>query len=138
MRLDMFHTFTLDIFDENLKVDSRYKRFANVMTDAFEGKVRLPEELRELRRDPIFSEMYDALGSRTNYYVATRKYMVAVVPQTSRIGDRISLFHGVSTPFVIRSFGFGRYRLVGSCYLHGVMMGEAMERSGDDDYFTIY
>ena len=45
---------------------------------------------------------------------------------TTQPGDRICIFLGSRVPHVIRPYGNEEYTLVGPCYLHGVMDGEAM------------
>lgn len=39
-------------------------------------------------------------------------------------GDCITVLTGGRTPFLLRPVG-GQYRLVGHCYVHGIMDGEA-------------
>ena len=53
------------------------------------------------------------------------KYM-ATVPDGTEPGDLISIMLGCATPFIVREDA-GRYILVGECYVHGLMHGEAME-----------
>jgi hypothetical protein len=45
----------------------------------------------------------------------------------SQIGDKICILFGAYVPFVLREEKDGFYRLVGECYLHGVMDGEVMK-----------
>jgi len=49
---------------------------------------------------------------------------LAVVPPFSRVGDKVCVFHGASTPTVLRKESRGDYKVVGSCYVHGIMDGE--------------
>jgi hypothetical protein len=51
------------------------------------------------------------------------------MPDTARPGDRICIFFGGRVPYVIRPCGNEEYTLVGPCYLHGVMDGEAMVKN---------
>jgi hypothetical protein len=41
-------------------------------------------------------------------------------------GDRIALFKGGMVPLIIREEGT-RWRLIGDCYIHGMMKGEAFQ-----------
>ena len=45
----------------------------------------------------------------------------------SERGDLVAIIMGADVPFVLRSTGVGTYELVGDCYIHGVMDGEALE-----------
>ncbi|KAF3070244.1 hypothetical protein CFAM422_006775 [Trichoderma lentiforme] len=60
----------------------------------------------------------------------TKKGYLAVVPSQSVVGDQISLYEGGRFPFVVRSrTGQSPKRLVGPCYVHGIMYGEAWDQS---------
>ncbi|OAQ97507.1 hypothetical protein LLEC1_00827 [Akanthomyces lecanii] len=56
--------------------------------------------------------------TRTGYYVLGPAAMVA--------GDVVCVLLGCKVPFCLRPVG-SRYLLVGECYVHGLMKGEAME-----------
>lgn len=47
-------------------------------------------------------------------------------PDTLATDDAIFILSGVDTPFIFRRLNTGQYRLIGECYLHGVMDGEAV------------
>ena len=53
---------------------------------------------------------------------------MGMLPQASDEGDIVCIISGGKTPFVIRPDGNGAYRLVGECYLHGLMNGEFMDQ----------
>ena len=53
---------------------------------------------------------------------------LASVPHKSKPGDRICIFKGGRVPFVVRDIGNGYRQLVGGCYVHGMMDGQAMRR----------
>jgi hypothetical protein len=46
-------------------------------------------------------------------------------PEATERGDVISVLLGGSMPLMLRPAG-GQFRLVGECYVHGIMRGEAM------------
>ncbi|KAL6803366.1 heterokaryon incompatibility domain-containing protein [Trichoderma sp. SZMC 28013] len=74
-----------------------------------------------------------ATGTETTLYrrlARTKKGYLAVVPSQSSVGDQISLYEGGKFPFVVRSItGQGQKQLVGPCYVHGIMYGEAWDQS---------
>ena len=53
---------------------------------------------------------------------------LGLVPRETRAGDIIALLQGGRLPFVLRSRG-GPWELIGPCYIHGVMYGEAFDES---------
>ncbi|KAK2593669.1 hypothetical protein QQS21_008638 [Conoideocrella luteorostrata] len=57
----------------------------------------------------------------------TRRGFVGQFPLKSQIGDMIFLPLGSAIPFLIRQATPGVYRIIGECYLHGIMEGEAFD-----------
>lgn len=78
----------------------------------------------EVLRDPL---------ERVFRFVRTRRLMVTLngsiglVPNDAQQGDVVCLLLGCNVPIVLRAVEQNRYKVVGSCYIHGVMEGEAME-----------
>ena len=71
-------------------------------------------------------------------FCITKEQRYSWVHTSAREGDDIVLFHGAKTPFVVRSVNNDgvdnsgehvRYQLIGACYVHGIMKGEAMDRN---------
>ena len=57
----------------------------------------------------------------------TEKKYVGLFPKTANVGDRICVFKGGWVPFLVRqNKDDANCRLVGECYLHGIMNGEVM------------
>jgi hypothetical protein len=54
----------------------------------------------------------------------TEKGFLAAVPYTAQVGDHIVVLAGGQAPFVLRRIE-SYYRLIGPCYVHGIMDGEA-------------
>ncbi|KAK7414425.1 hypothetical protein QQX98_006703 [Neonectria punicea] len=69
----------------------------------------------------FFVKAYAAWKRR---FVMLGKGYIGLGPKQSRVGDRVVLLEGRKVPLVIRPVG-KRWRVVGDCYIHGVMMGEA-------------
>lgn len=60
-------------------------------------------------------------------FVVTKRHDVGIVPPTARKGDVVFVIDGGVVPFLLRkeeAFG-GSFSLVGECYIHGLMLGEA-------------
>lgn len=56
------------------------------------------------------------------------------VPRAAQTGDIISLMRGSPVPVVIRPSQQGKsYLMIGQCYIHGIMDGEAV--TGKEDQF---
>ena len=61
----------------------------------------------------------------------TTKNYVGLVPSAAIEGDSICLVHGGQVPFILRRDGQS-YRLVGECYIDGIMHGEARNLGLDE------
>ncbi|KAK3985494.1 HET-domain-containing protein [Cladorrhinum sp. PSN332] len=57
----------------------------------------------------------------------TSKGHMGMGPPWMKVGDVIAVLIGSETPFIIREICPSRYHLIGQCYLHGIMDGEAIE-----------
>jgi hypothetical protein len=59
---------------------------------------------------------------------ATRNRFVGLVPLSTRVRDKICVFNGGAMPFVLRTSmeHNGQFQLIGGCYIHGMMKGEAI------------
>jgi hypothetical protein len=69
----------------------------------------------------------------------TRRGRVSKLPSCFRRGDEIWVVRGVPLPLLLRrSTAYpGCYQLVGSCYVHGIMNGEALEEGPKFEQLTL-
>ena len=76
-----------------------------------------------------FAETMHRWQCHTHLFV-TENGFLGQVPRTAQIGDIICVFLGGHVPFVLRPLERGgSYRLIGDCYVHGMMNGEALQAS---------
>jgi hypothetical protein len=81
---------------------------------------------------------FSASGKR--FFVDEGGWM-GLAPEAAQEGDRICLLFGAQVPFVIREHANSdgnmtiekRWRLVGECYVHGIMDGEVVKRAQTDE-----
>jgi len=95
------------------------REFSAYFTDAgLHGEID-PVHLRDalMQRDRI------NLGRRL---VTTKRGYVGMALETTQKGDVIGVHLGCTMPVVLRPVG-DHFRVVGECYIHGLMEGEAME-----------
>jgi Heterokaryon incompatibility protein (HET) len=61
-------------------------------------------------------------------FCVTKTGYVGIVPYEANLGDKICVLHGALVPFVLRKTAGSDslYKLVGECYIHGIMYGEAL------------
>ena len=75
-------------------------------------------------------EYFYALCSVSNSKLCkTRGGYVGLVPTSAEVGDHVSVLPGGIVPFVLRDSAErpGMFRMVGGCYIHGIMQGEALK-----------
>lgn len=72
----------------------------------------------------LFSQIAEVSSGRRLAW--TDKGYLALIPAVSAPGDVIALLRGGRVPFVLRA-GESGWRLVGPCYVYGIMEGEAFD-----------
>lgn len=62
-------------------------------------------------------------------FCASKRGFAGLVPHQAKVGDQICIFHGGAVPFVLRKNKAQEncYSLIGECYIHGIMYGEALK-----------
>ncbi|KAF2833351.1 hypothetical protein CC86DRAFT_399978 [Ophiobolus disseminans] len=79
-----------------------------------------------LRSSTLIENLLHKWG-KSKRFCRTRDGRLARVPTHAAMGDVICILHWSEVPHVIRSQGDGTYTVIGECYVHGVMHGEALE-----------
>lgn len=59
-------------------------------------------------------------------FFTTEKGYMGIGPSVAQTRDIICVLFGGEVPFVLRPVGNGRYKMVGQCYMHGIMDGEVI------------
>jgi len=54
------------------------------------------------------------------------------------VGDTVVIFYDIRALFILRETKSGIYRIVGPCYVHGIMEGEIMETNPRIESFKIH
>ncbi|KAL9024164.1 MAG: hypothetical protein Q9196_006719 [Gyalolechia fulgens] len=74
--------------------------------------------------------------------VTTERGYVGMALETVERGDAVAVLYGCSMPIVLRESktngGDSRWRVIGECYLHGMMNGEAMEWGTNKQDIVLY
>ncbi|RDI76617.1 hypothetical protein Vi05172_g13390 [Venturia inaequalis] len=82
-------------------------------------------QLRAAARD--YEDEY-TWTAHDRHFIVTTKGLYGLGPQLVRKGDVIAIFPGILVPYVLRYTGKDKqYKLVGTCYVHGIMRGEALD-----------
>lgn len=91
----------------------------------------------------LFEDSYALNGAGRNFFITKRGY-VGMGPRSLMQHDQICLFLGAATPFVVRMVDCScltclnatqHHKLVGECYVHGLMLGEGLSMGEERDIF---
>ncbi|KAF2147246.1 uncharacterized protein K452DRAFT_4112 [Aplosporella prunicola CBS 121167] len=72
-----------------------------------------------------YATAFKAASPERRFFV-TRKGYMGLGPRSTRPGDKICVFVGAKTPFVLRQRKNGLHQAIGECYVHGIMHGESL------------
>lgn len=105
-----------------------------------------------LKRHILYSGVSNSVPSNANtenFYVAMmyashhRRFFITasghfgVGPSTMQPGDLVVILCDVALPFVLRQDG-DEFRLIGACYVHGIMFGEVSKALEASDWEELY
>ena len=115
-----------------LEGHSSFRVAGRPMSDFFSKEVDLENMDAGHLRDALMQRDRVGLGRRL---VTTGKGYFGIAPLAVKQDDVIAVLLGCSVPVLLRKVngqsGEARWRIVGECYVHGIMNGEAMEWESD-------
>lgn len=104
------------------------KRFADFLLkarsspDGFKGLI---EAIPGFETHRLIEESISKWAS-TRRFCQTTSGALACVPKSARNGDIICILFGGEVPYLLRPRGPGFFRVIGECYVHGIMHGEGL------------
>ena len=85
-------------------------------------------DVQELANEPLVNA-YLRLSSQNISYkrlcASSRRYL-GWLPDAGALGDVICIFSGADVPYLLRPDRDDHYKLIGECYIQGIMHGEAL------------
>jgi hypothetical protein len=99
---------------------------ADIVRDGSQALYRLKDSAAELRDPPSGTSTDPSYICKGRQFSVTFSNSIGLVPKLAEIGDEIYLLAGGKFLYVLRPRG-DCYRLIGECYIHGLMDGEALE-----------
>ncbi|KAI1451148.1 hypothetical protein F5Y02DRAFT_18390 [Annulohypoxylon stygium] len=138
-------------FSADLGLAESYKAFRQQLEE--KKSMRVGDE----KKDKLFSSNEDATQRQKSVgyasllndnlvgwrFVTTKRKLCGVVPGNALVGDLVSIINGADVPFLLRKLENQKisfqYRLIGGCYIHGIMLGEALDHpDAKEEMFHIY
>ena len=83
------------------------------------------KELEAFSNDSVFVDAWFRAAFQKKF-CSTKQGRLGLAPRATLQGDLIAIFMGADVPFVLRATGTEGYELLGECYIHGIMNGEAL------------
>jgi hypothetical protein len=71
----------------------------------------------------VLDVVYDVIGRS---FLTTREGHIGLAPLAAKAGDQVCIVLGCQSPLLLRSDDHGYHTVIGECYVHGVMEGEAL------------
>ena len=68
---------------------------------------------------------------------ATKRHHLGWLPEAGAVGDLVCIFYGAGVPFILRPTGNSCYKLIGPCYIQGMMYGEGMTSDVTEQIFNL-
>lgn len=96
-------------------------------------------ELQQLAQEgDAFKWSHEAtLVTRYRRFATSSKGYFLLGSDMMQQGDAIVVLHGGKTPFLLRPKRDGSWALLGECYVHGLMNGEALQLGAEEEVFSI-
>ena len=74
----------------------------------------------------VLGMVSDGIAYQRVFFISWTGFM-GLAPKGTLPNDEVVLFFGAHVPFIIRASKDGGWKLIGECYVYGIMFGEAME-----------
>jgi hypothetical protein len=111
------------IYGVTLEEITKEKR--ELRTDISSREALTTDKTPETRLEQLMAAFDAAVTYRR--LATTESGYICLAPSTSRPGDSIVILFDCHVPVVLRREG-GHFKFIGTCYVHGIMQGEAMDR----------
>jgi len=105
---------------------------------SLEGKITYTHQARRYAR--LVTKAMGGPGGTSGrcFFLCEEPRYMGIGPDTMRRKDRIVIFYGARTPFIIRPIkGTSYFRLVGDCYINGIMNGETLDMGHKEKEYLI-
>jgi hypothetical protein len=112
------------------EVDKNFEAYHRAFSPLAGTRPQLSDQAEEQRRLTKagmlnFEYAFEEACCGRAFAVTEEKY-VGLVPVKAKAGDYVCIILGCDVPLIVREDD-GKYVLVGECYIHGIMYGEAMD-----------
>ncbi|KAK4508206.1 hypothetical protein PRZ48_001944 [Zasmidium cellare] len=96
----------------------------------------LPPNAKATDRSAAKFELAFSYASNVRRFFSTGEGKIGLGPSMMQPSDQVVILHGGKTPFILRPVDFG-HKLLGQCYVHGIMQGEAVQEQRSKLKFSL-
>jgi hypothetical protein len=124
---------TLGLYPHILTFRSKFKDFkirGTFLRDFFPQKIGRCKYSRDIEQQLHFF----AMTNSGRNLVGTSNGFLGLAPANARQGDYVYILLGCNVPVILRLTGGGSFKVIGECYIQGLMDGEAMNCLGHGGY----
>jgi hypothetical protein len=128
---------TADVAQSSDPIMTARQDVAETLRDRWGAKrvEEIQQDAQDLKKiDPLFDSRQ---SGQTYMFCTTESGYIAMVPELSQVGDIVCLIYGLDVPYVMRKVE-GRFRLVGTSYVHGLMDGQGLDLPHEDEEFVLF
>lgn len=83
---------------------------------------------RGMKRDTLEFQRRVQATTWNRKFMVTERDSIGLAPPEAEEGDMICMLWGCSVPVILRDLGGQKCKLIGECYVHGIMHGEFLEK----------
>lgn len=88
--------------------------------------------------DEVNAWLYDQSSGTRLFSVDNPAAVLGTGPDGTRVADVVCVLFGSDVPFILRQVGNqGNYKLIGECYVSGIMHGEALDMGLEEREFRL-
>ena len=102
----------------------QFQRSLNFLSAILQpGIKQVPDHSRGSQARIFLDWIWNYCRGRT--FVKTREGYIGLAPRNAQPGDQVCILLGRNMPMLLRPIANSQYQVVGECYVHGLMNGEA-------------
>lgn len=115
------------------KLTPHYQESLDILSAILQpGERRAPDYSPDTQVEIFLGRVRDYCKNRS--FIKTSEGYIGLAPKNAQLGDLICVLLGCDTPMLLRPTSYSRYQVVGSCFIHGLMNGEAFLGPLPEDY----
>jgi hypothetical protein len=127
--LDTSGKLVTDVYSQYYEDYQEYVQRAGNCSDWDDTAIFLESWSLEQKRAVVWYSRCVLEAGNERQFTVTERGRLCWVPKWADSGDHVAILAGSRLPCVIRQYGKDHWKFIGSCYIDGIMLGEAISES---------